>query len=184
MVLATILGALGAIGGVLALRRAWGGPDGGWAIPLGWGLLAASGLAWAQTTGADVALALVLLLPSLAAYAVVIGGAKLGKVRPRSGKALRPPRVEARPAAAAPAWRVIMRTLYAGPLAAALAFGCAAAFALKAPMAPVDRLILAAFLAPLIWAVGMIWATTDPRLSRIGLGMTAGAALSFAAAML
>jgi hypothetical protein len=174
------LGGLGAAGGVLMLRRAWRRPGEGWAILVGWGLFALSPLAWAQTAGADMALALALLAASAAAYAVLASEAKV-----RRGRGIRPPRAEVElPAKGGPPWRAILRTLYAGPCSAAAALGCGAAFALKAPLAPVDRLILAALIAPLIWAVGMIWATTDPRLSRIGLGLTAATAAGFATAML
>jgi hypothetical protein len=130
------------------------------------------------TTGGDVAFALALLVPSLAAYALLAAGAKL-----RRAKAARPPRgeVELEAAPSAP-WRALLRTLYAGPLAAAAAFSCGAAVALRAPWPEADRLVAGALLTPVLWAAGMIWATTDGRLARIGWGLAAVALASLAAA--
>lgn len=174
------LGLVGSAAGVLCLRRAWRHPGDGRLLAFGWGLLALSVLAWSLTAGADMALALALLIPSPVAYAVLASGAKV-----RRGKAKRPPRAEVELPQSGARWsRAALRAVCAGPLAAAAAVCCGAAMALKAPLSEPDRLIGGAFLAPLLWAVGMIWATTDPRLGRIGAGLGAVAALGLAAAAL
>jgi hypothetical protein len=144
----------------------------------GWALLALGLFGWAATTGGDVAVALALLVPSLAAYAILAAGAKVKGAK--ASRAIRS-EVELEAAPSAP-WRALLRTLYAGPLAAIAAFSCGAAVALKAPWPEADRLIAGGMLVPALWAGGMIWATTDSRLSRIGLGLAAAAFASLAAA--
>lgn len=175
----TVAGWLCALLGVLALRLAWRrrpAPS-SW-MATGWGLLTLGLLGWAATTGGDVAVALALLIPSLAAYAVLAAGAKVKGAR-ASRAARSEVELEATPIAP---WRALLRALYAGPLAALAAFSFGAAVALKAPWPEADRLVAGGMLVPVLWAVGMIWATTDSRLSRIGVGLCALSLASLAAA--
>ena len=174
------LGLAAGLGGVLALLQGWRRrPNRGWLL-LGWLALAAGLLGWAAVAGLDTAVALALLAPSLAAYGVVAARVEL---KPK--KAQRPPKAAVElPEAPSGHWRTAVRTLYAGPLSAAAALGCAAAVALRAPLGEADRLIAGGMLAPIVWAAGMIWATTDARLTRIGLGLGAATALAFAIAVL
>lgn len=176
----TAAGWLCAFAGVLALRLAWRRrPARSPWVRVGWGLLVAGLLAWAATTGTDVAVALGLLVPSLAAYAVLAANAKVKGARP--SRATRS-EVELE-LAPSPPWRAVVRAFYAGPLAAVAAMSCGAAVALKAPWPEADRLVAGGMLAPVLWAVGMIWATTDSRLARIGLGLAAGSLASLATAL-
>jgi hypothetical protein len=175
----TVAGWLCALFGVLALQRAWRGrPVRSSGMLAGWGLLTLGLFGWMATTGGDVAVALALLVPSLVAYAVLAAGAKIKGAR--ASRATRS-EVELELSPSAP-WRAILRTAYAGPLAALAAFSCGAAVAMKAPWPEADRLIAGGMLAPVLWAAGMIWASTDSRLSRIGLGLAAAAIASLAAA--
>jgi hypothetical protein len=176
----TVAGWMCAMAGVLALRLAWRRrPVPSPWMTAGWGALVVGLFGWAATTGADVAMALALLVPSLAAYAVLCFGAKLRGAR--TSKATRS-EVELEPAPAAP-WRFILRTFYVGPLAAMAAFSGGAAVALKAPWSEADRLVAGGMLTPIIWAAAMIWATTDSRLARVGLGLAAGSLASLATAI-
>jgi hypothetical protein len=174
------LGLAAAAGGVLALKRAWRRrPNGRWLLA-GWAAIAAGLAGWAAVAGLDMAVALALLVPSPMAFVMLATGAEL---KPRRAQRTPRPAVEL-PAAPSGHWRTILRALYAGPLSAAAALGCAAAVALRAPLAEADRLVLGGMLVPGVWAAGMIWATTDPRLARIGLGLGASAVLAFALAAL
>jgi hypothetical protein len=173
-----LAGGTGAGAGVLALRRAWRGPARrGWMLA-GWGLLAGALFGWLATTGWDVALALTLLAPSLAAYAVLAAHAEIRP--PRAPKPCKWAVVSRQGRGR----RAIVRTLYAGPLSAAAALGLGAALALRAPLAEADRLVAGGLIVPLAWAAGMVWATTDARLARIGLGLGAVVAVSIGAAWL
>jgi hypothetical protein len=169
-----------ALGGVLGLRLAWRRPGAKPWLPLAWVTLCIGALAWRARAGADLALALALLVPSLVAYAVLAASAKI-----RRGKAQRPPRAEVELVGAAPLpWRAVLRALYAGPLSALAALGCGTAVALRAPLGGADRLIAGGLLTPVAWAGAMIWSTTEPRLARVGVGLAATAILAFAVAAL
>ncbi|MHB8286203.1 MAG: hypothetical protein ACYDD1_16215 [Caulobacteraceae bacterium] len=176
----TITGWLCALAGVLALRLAWRRRP----IPspwtaTGWGLMIIGLFGWAATTGEDVAVALALLIPSLAGYGALAAGARVRGGKPsRSGRS--DVELEAGPS---DPWRAILRTLYVGPLAALAAFSAGAAVALKGPGSEATRLIAGGMLIPVLWAAGMIWATTDRRLTRVGLGLVAGSLASLAAAV-
>jgi hypothetical protein len=179
---AAVAGALagwtGAAGGVLALRRGWRSPARRHWLLAGWSLLTAGLFGWAATAGWDVALALALLTPSLIAYALL---ASCAQVRPRRAPK---PCTAASPAQRGRRRRALWRGLYAGPLSLAAALGLGAAVALRTPLAEADRLVAGGLVVPLAWAAGMVWATTDARLARIGLGLCAVAAVSIAAAWL
>lgn len=175
MMAGTVAGWMCALLGVMVLRLAWcKAPAQSLWLGMGWALLILGLFGWAATTGADVAVALALLVPSLVAYAVLAATAKIRGAKVRGAKTSRTARSEVELEAAPSAlWRAMLRTLYAGPLAAVAAFSCGAAVALKAPWPEADRLVAGGMLAPALWAAGMIWAATDSRLSRIGLGLAA-----------
>jgi hypothetical protein len=173
-------GLAAAVGGVFALHRGWRRrPNGPW-LAGGWALLALGLLGWAATAGLDMAAALALLVPSLVGYTVL---ALKAEFKPKKRQRPSKPAVEL-PEAPGGYWRTLVRTLYAGPLAAVAAVAAGAAVALHAPLGEADRLIAGGMLVPALWGLGMIWATTDERLSRIGLGLGAGAAVMLAAAAL
>jgi hypothetical protein len=173
-------GGLAAFGGVALLRRAWRRERPGWPTLLGWTLLAAAIPGWALCARWDKAAALALLVPSLVGYGFVAANRERRPARARPAKAA----TELPERSGEAVWRGVARTLCAGPLAGAAAVLLAAAWGLKGPGSPPDRAALALLLAPLLWAAGLVWATTDASLLRIGGGLGALAALGAAAAAL
>ena len=166
--------------GVGVLRLAWRHPAARPWLWTGWMLIAAGLFGWRQAAGADMAVALAFLAPSLAGYGLLAASAKA-----RRGRARKPPRAEIElPTARRSAWRAILRFVCAGPLAALAAVGVASATALRAPWGEADRLIAGAMLVPIFWAAALVWATSDARLSRVGVGLVAIATTGFAAAAL
>jgi hypothetical protein len=174
------IGVACAAGGVGVLRLAWRHPVVRPWLWAGWMLLAAGLFGWGMVAGADMALALGFLAPSLAGYALLAASARV-----RRGRTKKPPRAEVElPAANGPPWRAWLRFLFAGPLAALAAVGVGTAVALRTPWDEADRLVAGGMLLPALWSLGMIWATSDARLARIGLGLAAVSAAGFALAAL
>ncbi len=169
-----VLGWGAAASGIGLLRLAWGRSRPGLAV-LGAAVLVAGSAGWAAEAGiaADKAVALALLVPSLAVIPVLLRDASWR--RPH-----RAPRI--RQAALAEtagriAWgRGSLRVLCAGPLSAAAAIGCGALLAVRAPWDEADRFIGGAFLATLLWAGFGVWSTTDRR-----LGLVTGALIVISA---
>ncbi len=152
----------------------WGWRRSGGAIPAlaGWTALLAATPLWALSAAWDKAIALTLLAPSLVAILLVVANAEVR--RPRVARA---PRLGAElPERSGEAlWRAWARTGLGGPAAGAAALTLAAAWGLKGPGDGADRLGAALLLAPALWACGLIWATTDPRLARVAAGFAAAA---------
>ncbi|MBQ1541560.1 hypothetical protein C5708_15445 [Caulobacter sp. CCUG 60055] len=178
------VGGVGALGlGVAGLRRAWSHADRArpWFISAGW-LLAALGLAaWcAGPWRADKAIALGVL-----GFSCLGGAAAAAGFERRTRKAAR---VRAEPAEAErPAgrlWRTTARTLLAGPLSGGLAVGVCLLIVLRAPIPPIDRLVLGGLAAPAAWAAAGVWSLTGRRLGRIALGLGAASTLVVGLALL
>jgi hypothetical protein len=171
-VIGAALGLAAAGAGVGLLRRAWRRPSPGWWTLAGWALLIAATPAWALGAGWDKAIALALLVPSLAGFAFVCANLEMRRKRARR---------LARAATALPdtsgegAWRAWARAACGGPLSGAAAVLIAAAWALKGLGSQADRAAEALVLAPVIWAAGLTWSTTDGRLARVGMGLGASA---------
>jgi hypothetical protein len=174
-VIGPLLGWSAAAGGVILLRLGWGLSQPGLGA-LGGIVLAAGAFGWALEgdSAIDKAVALTLLVPSLAVIPVLLRDASW---RPR-----RPPRTrEATPAEPRGriAWgRGALRVLCAGPLSAAAAIGIGALLAVKAPWEEADRFIAGTFLATLLWALAGVWSTTDRRLGLVTGALIGSAALS------
>ena len=174
--------ALGAnAAGVGLIRWAWRGPARWAATRAGWALLLAAVPAWAMTAAWDKAWALALLAPSLVAFAVLAGGLEL---RPaRVAQAARAA-VELPERSGEAVWRALVRTLYAGPLSGLAAMAIGAAWALRGAGSAADRMGVALLLSPALWAAGLVWSTTDPKLPRVGGGLGALALAGGLAAVL
>ena len=165
------LGLASAVAGVSLLRSAWTSRGERWRMAAGWAALALGPIGWRLTgAGWDKACGLALMAPSLVAVAVLACTADLPS---RPARSRLPNEAALEPSGAGAWWRTIVRALCVGPLAGAAAVGCAAALALKAPWGAADRLVAAGMTAPVIWAAAAVWATTDARLLRIGLGLGA-----------
>ena len=168
------------LAGIALLRTACVKRVGGWRILAGWLVLASGAPAWRLTScGWGIAATLAALTSALIALAFVAAAADFTPKKIRRAKQRRPAEP---PAWSGPLWRGVVRTLLAGPAAGVAAVSLAAAVALRAPWAEADRLVTAGFLAPLAWAIGGVWATTDERLRRVGVGLfiVAGASLGWA----
>lgn len=154
--------------GVGLIRLAWRRPAQRSARLAGWALLLAAAPAWAMTAAWDKAVALALLAPSLLALMVLAGGLQLRRARPgRAARAV----VELPDRSGEAVWRGLVRTLYAGPLCGLAALLIGAAWALRGAGSAPDRMGAALLLSPALWAVGLIWSTTDPKLLRVGGGL-------------
>lgn len=170
-------GAAAAAGGVGLLWTAWKrhpGPRVG-LITLGWGLLIVAGVLLAPWAGGDRAVALETLIVAAAATAMVIFSGRWTSPKGRKAKAVRA--VDATPAPAmGPAtgpWRTAATVLLAGPIALVAALSGGLALAVRSPGSPADKLVAAAFGAPLLWSMAMIWTCADPKLTRTALVLAA-----------
>jgi len=168
-----------AVAGVAALRTAWSRHGGACRIALGWALLACGVIGWRGCGAAwDKAVVLTILTPPLAALVVLAWSVERGRRLPRT------PPIDVTKASASPQvtrfpWRGLTQFFLAGPVAGGAAVSLAGAVALRAPGGAADRLVTAGFVAPVAWALGGLWATTDGRLVRVGSGLMAVAAASF-----
>lgn len=160
--------------GLGLMRWAWRRTRRGATTLTGWALLLAAVPAWAMTAAWDKAIALALLAPSLLAFVVVAAGLELRRARlgatSRATVELPDQSVEA-------VWRALVRTFYGGPLSGLAALLIGAAWALRGAGSAPDRMAAALLLSPALWAAGLVWSTTDPRLLRIGAGL-AGLAMA------
>ncbi|HVI98826.1 MAG TPA: hypothetical protein VM657_07145 [Sphingomonas sp.] len=143
---------IGAVLGVAALRRGWGGPRpwivAGWTlIALALVILTATAGAWGLAVGASAAMAAAMLVLARAGIA-------------EPGRETRSPR--AMPTVTPPRWRwrglarriaVFLLIVPVGLVASAiLAFGCDA-IARRAGWVEADSLALALFVQPVVWAI-------------------------------
>ena len=168
----------------MLLRAAWTGRTGGWRMLAAWLILACGVFAWRLSgAGWDKAVAFAALAPTLIAFVVVAARAD---IRPKDSKTKRPktpcktaPCKAEPPLSAGPLWRGLVRTVLAGPLSGLAAVGLAVAADLRAPWSEADGLVAAGFIAPLAWAGFGVWATTDERLGRVGVVLSAIALASF-----
>jgi hypothetical protein len=151
------------VAGVIALRGAWSQAGRGRILVVaGWTLLIVSFLGWLGLTAADKAIAFAMLAPSLAAFAIVAGGADFKRKTKR-----RPVQAVELTAGRPNTWRGVSRTVLAGPLSALTALAIVMLVATKAPFGDAARLIASGLLAPAVWAGFMAWSLYDSHLDRV-----------------
>ncbi|MEI9988130.1 MAG: hypothetical protein WDN69_36510 [Aliidongia sp.] len=112
----------------------------------------------------DKAVALALLVPSLAVIPVLLRDANWRHPQRRRQDRRAEPVERSRSIPWAPG---ALRVLCAGPLSAAAAIGCGALLAVKAPWPEADRFVAGAFLTTTLWAAAGVWSTTDRRLGLV-----------------
>jgi hypothetical protein len=157
-----LLSSLSILAGTMLLRAAWAQRERSpLRIILGW-LSIAVGVGCAVLFGSEVGLVLAIAALSVAAYAVVAAGAERRTLRPAAEReAVEEP--EERPTNW---WRAIAKSLLAIVLAGVAAVGMGIAFAVSAPIAPTDRILIGGLLVPMLWGAGMAWTLADTKLVR------------------
>lgn len=141
----------------------------------GWGLLLAAAILLAPWAGGDRAVALETLLAAVVATVLIIISGRWTPPHGRKAKPIRATAGGADPApgpASTPA-RTLAAVLLALPasLAASVAFGLT--LAIWAPGSQADKLVTAAFGAPLLMAGAMVWTCADRKLLRTTIGLAA-----------
>lgn len=183
-VLAIVVVALG----VWLLWLAWKRnpkPRGG-LIAGGWALVVAAAVLLAPWAGGDRAVAISTLLVAVAATGFIIYS---GRWTLPHGKKAKPIRATAGGADPAPGpastWpRAVIAVLLALPASLAVSAALGVALAVWTPGAPADKLVSAAFGAPLFLAGAMVWTCADRKLLRTTAGLIAVTAVSALAVVL
>uniref|UniRef100_B0T0F7 Uncharacterized protein n=1 Tax=Caulobacter sp. (strain K31) TaxID=366602 RepID=B0T0F7_CAUSK len=175
MVAATAI--LAVAGGVWLLWLAWKRnpkPRGG-LIAGGWALLIAAAVLLAPWAGGDRGVAILALMVAAAATAFIVIS---GRWTLPHGKRAKP--IRATPGGADPApgpastWpRAVAALLLALPVSTAASVAAGVALAVWTPGSPADKLVTAAFGAPLVLAAAMVWTCADRRLLRTTTGLVA-----------
>lgn len=171
--------------GVWLLWRAWKRnpkPRGG-LIAGGWTLLILAAGLLGPWAGGDRGVAISTLLVAAAASVLIVISGRWSLPHGKKAKPIRATAGGADPAPGpASTWpRTVAALLLALPLSTAASVAAGVAMAVWTPGAPSDKLVTAAFGAPLILAAAMVWTCADRRLLRTtaGLvGLTAACALA------
>jgi hypothetical protein len=141
----------------------------------GWALLVAAAVLLAPWAGGDRAVAIETLLAAVVATLLIIISGRWTLPRGKKAKPIRATAGGADPAPgpASNAPRTVAAVLLAVPasLTASVAFGLA--LAVWAPGSQADRLVTAAFGAPLVLAGAMVWTCADRKLLRTTIGLVA-----------
>jgi hypothetical protein len=168
--------------GVWLLWLAWKRnprPRGG-LIAGGWALLLAAAVLLAPWAGGDRGVAISTLLVALAATVFVVASGRWTLPRGKKAKPIRATAGGADPATGpATTWpRTLAAVLLALPVSTAASIAVGVALAVWTPGAPADKLITAAFGAPLVLAGAMVWTCADRKLLRTTIGLVALTAVS------
>ena len=173
--MAAVTATLAVAVGVWLLWLAWKRnprPRGG-LIAGGWALLVAAAVLLAPWAGGDRGVAISTLLVAVAATVFIVIS---GRWNLPHGKKAKPIRATAGGADPAPGpastWpRTVAAVLLALPVSMAASIAAGVALAVWTPGAPADKLVTAAFGAPLILAGAMVWTCADRKLLRTTLGL-------------
>jgi hypothetical protein len=174
--------------GVWMLWRAWklNPKPRGALIAGGWTLLVLAAALLAPWAGGDRGVAISTLLVAVAATVFI---AISGRWTLPHGKKAKPIRATAGGADPAPGpattWpRTVVAVLLALPVSTAASVAVGVALAVWTPGAPADKLVTAAFGAPLVLAGAMVWTCADRKLLRTTLGLLGLTALCALAVVL
>lgn len=148
-------------------------------IVAGWSVIVA-GIACAAFAWSEMGLVTSLAAGSVLAYVVV---AMVAERREKRTVTEREAATE--PEERATSWRrAIAKSLLAIVLAGIAAVGIGIAFAVAAPLAPVDRIVIGGLLVPMLWGAGMAWTLCDAKLLRATVLLLAISAGAYAIAFL
>lgn len=177
---AALLGA-GAVAAVL-LRRAWAdrARERRGLRVAGWSVIAAAIVAAAMVIGPMLGLAYVIATVPLGALSVIAAGATRRRARAQRTNSLAPEPLQGE----GKAWRGWLKALLAGPLGMLAAMGVAFCYAAWSPGAVQTRLLIAALLVPVLWALGMTWTLADQRLLRATAVLSGTVVMGFGLALL
>ncbi|WP_165185911.1 hypothetical protein [Caulobacter soli] len=187
-ILLAVVAVLAVAIGVWLLWLAWKRnpkPRGGLILG-GWALLVTAAVLLAPWAGGDRGVAISTLLVAVAATVFIVLS---GRWTLPHGKKAKPIRATAGGADPAPGpastWpRTLAAVLLALPASTAASVAVGVALAVWTPGSPADKLVTAAFGAPLVLAGAMIWTCADRRLLRTTAGLVALTAVSALAVVL
>lgn len=180
----TLIGTALILTGVLILRASWQRrrPKPRWPVTAGWTAIMISMIAFSTDVQTTLGLTHALLAMSLVAYGVVAASIE---IRSRKQKTDTDTDIALEPAQRNTNWRRgTAKALLAMVLAGVASIGIGVAFAVVAPMPPVDRILMGGVLVPLSWGGGMAWTLSDPKLVRATLLLVAVSIVSYATAFL
>ena len=163
--------------GVWLLWLAWKRnpkPRGG-LIAGGWALLVAAAVLLAPWAGGDRGVAISTLLVAVAATVFIVVSGRWTLPHGKKAKPIRATAGGADPAIGpATTWpRTLAAVLLALPVSTAASVAAGVALAVWTPGAPADKLVTAAFGAPLVLAGAMVWTCADRKLLRTTVGLVA-----------
>jgi hypothetical protein len=163
--------------GVWLLWLAWKRnprPRGG-LIAGGWALLVAAAVLLAPWAGGDRGVAISTLLVAVAATVFIILSGRWTLPHGKKAKPIRATAGGAEPATGpATTWpRTVATVLLALPVSTAACVAAGVAMAVWTPGSPADKLVTAAFGAPLVLAGAMVWTCADRKLLRTTIGLVA-----------
>lgn len=186
--LLAVVAALAVAVGVWMLWQAWKRnpkPRAG-LIAGGWILLVAAAVLLAPWAGADRGVAISTLLVAVAATVFIVISGRWTLPHGRKAKPIRATAGGADPATGpATTWpRTLAAVLLALPVSTAAAIAAGVALAVWTPGAQADKLVAAAFGAPLVLAGAMVWTCADRKLLRTTLGLVGLTALCAIAVVL
>jgi hypothetical protein len=174
--------------GVWLLWLAWRRnprPRGG-LIAGGWALLVAAAVLLAPWAGGDRGVAISTLLVAVAATVFIILSGRWTLPHGKKAKPIRATAGGAEPATGpATTWpRTVATVLLALPVSTAACVAAGVAMAVWTPGPPADKLVTAAFGAPLVLAGAMVWTCADRKLLRTTIGLVAFTAVCALAVVL
>lgn len=165
------------LGGVACLFGAWRKrfAEAWQPVPVGWGLLLASGWFWVAGTGVEFGVSLTLLVAPLFAWAFVAAN-RSRRPRRRRGDAGPP-----KPNAAPQSWpRHALLLVLAVPVAAVASAFLAVTLSMALPIPVVDAMVVVIVLVPLLWGCAAWWVCAESRLVRPAAALLLTAALGAA----
>ena len=141
----------------------------------GWALLAAAAVLLAPWAGGDRGVAISTLLVAVAATVFIVVSGRWTLPHGKKAKPIRATAGGADPAIGpATTWpRTLAAVLLALPVSTAASVAAGVALAVWTPGAPADKLVTAAFGAPLVLAGAMVWTCADRKLLRTTVGLVA-----------
>ncbi len=144
-----------------------------WLIPVGWLLLIVATIVWVFASGAEFGIAYGLMFSSVLAWLVIFFNAEIrqNKHREKTATPIAAPGAKA-------VWRHVFLFAIAVPLSGAAALLFSVALTLVLPWKPVNEMVLAVFLMPVLWGLATYWACADEKVLRPALVLAACATAS------